>query len=437
MHNACPMEPGGIAHDASSRRLARTAFVLLFLLMVVNYLDRQVVVAVFVPLEAAWHLSDGQLGLLVSITSIAVALGAVPLSMLADRWSRVRSITLMALVWSLATMAASLAPTYAALLGARALVGLGEASYGAVGVALLAVLYPQERRSSVFGAFFVASILGATLGIALGSVLVQHWGWRFTFVAVGAPGIVLALTFFALLRRHGEADRVSLAGAVATPFPPRTMLAEALRPRTLRWACLGGGFQLLPVAMTYAWFPTFLSREYGLDASAAGIASGAFVLTTGVGVLACGVLADRIARRAPGGRLLVPIVGAILTFLLLTPAFGLLQPGVPQLALFLASALAMMSSVGPVSAVVLDVASPRVRATSAAVLALVQNLFGLAGGPLLAGMLSDRYGLQTALAAVPALSIPAAICFWLARRSYLGDMRRVTAGGKPKGKRFA
>ncbi len=429
------MEPRGLIHDLSKRRLARTAFVLLFLLMVVNYLDRQVVVAMFVPLKATWHLSDGQLGLLVSVTSIAVALGAVPLSMLADRWSRVRSITLMALVWSLATMAASLAPTYAALLGTRALVGLGEASYGAVGVALLATLYPQERRSSVFGAFFVASILGATLGVALGSVLVQHWGWRLTFVAVGAPGIVIALTFLVLMRRHGHADQASLAGGTATP--PWAMLAEALRPRTLRWACIGGGFQLLPVAMTYAWFPAFLMRQYGLDASTAGIASGAFVLATGVGVLTCGVLADRIARRIPGGRLLVPIAGAVLTFLLLTPAFGLLQPGALQVALFLASAIVMMSSVGPVSAAVLDVASPHVRATSAAMLALVQNLFGLAGGPLLAGMLSDRYGLQTALTVVPALSIPAAICFWLARRSYLGDMQRVTAGEAPQGKRVA
>lgn len=435
MHNACPMAPGGNAHDVPNARIARTAFVLLFLLMVVNYLDRQVVVAMFVPLKAAWGLGDGQLGLLVSVTSLAVALGAVPLSMLADRWNRVRGITLMALVWSLATMAAALAPTYAALLGARALVGLGEASYGAVGVALLATLYPQERRSSVFGAFFVASILGATLGVALGSVLVQHWGWRFTFVAVGGPGVVIALTFFVLMRRHGHVGQASLPGEATVP--PRAMLAEALRPRTLRWACLGGGFQLLPVAMTYAWVPAFLTRHYGLDASTAGIASGAFVLATGVGVLACGVLADRVARRVPGGRLLVPIAGAVLTFALLTPAFGLVQPGALQLLMLLASALAMMSSVGPVSAVVLDVASPRVRATSAAVLALVQNLFGLAGGPLLAGLLSDRYGLQTALAAVPALSIPAAICFWLARRTYLRDVQRVAPGGPGWGERLA
>lgn len=432
MHNACPMKPGGHAHDAPSRRIARTAFILLFLLMVFNYVDRQVVVAMFVPLKAAWDLRDGQLGLLVSITSIVVALGAVPLSMLADRWSRVLGITLMALVWSLATMAAALAPTYAALLGARALVGLGEASYGAVGVALLAALYPQERRSSVFGAFFMASVLGATLGIALGSVLVQHWGWRLTFIAVGMPGVVIALTFFVVMRGHGHVDRASSVGGAA--MPGRTMLAEALRPHTLRWACIGSGFQLLPVAMTYAWFPAFLMRQYGLDASTAGIASGAFVLATGAGILTCGVLADRMARRAPAGRLLVPIAGAILTFLLLTPAFGLLQPGALQVALFLASAIVMMSSVGPVSAAVLDVASPQVRATSAAMLALVQNLFGLAGGPLLAGMLSDRYGLQTALTVVPALSIPAAICFWLARRSYLHDVRRVTADAAPHAK---
>lgn len=422
LQNAADMKPP-MAFDppGQTHPMARTAFVMLFLLMVVNYLDRQVVVSLFGPLKATWNLTDGQLGLLVSITSIALALGAVPLSMLADRWSRVRSITLMALFWATATMLGSLAPSYAALLGARALVGLGEAAYGAVGVALLACLFPQERRSTVLGAFSVASILGAMLGVALGGVLVQHGGWRQTLLMAGAPGIVLALMFFVLLRRLDEHDRAPAAPADSPAMTTRAMLAAAVAPRTLRWACLGAGLQLLPVAMIYAWLPTFLVRDYGLDGRAAGLAAGGFVLATGAGVLACGALADRVALRTPGGRLWVPIAGSLLTFALLTPAFAWVPPGAGQLALLLASTLPLMSSVGPVSAVVLDVAPLHVRATAAAILAFVQNLFGLAGGPLVAGLLSDRFGLQAALACVPALSLGAALCFLMARATYIAD----------------
>lgn len=402
--------------------MARTAFVMLFLLMVINYLDRQVVVAMFESLRTTWNLSDGQLGFLVSTASIALALGAIPLSLLADRWSRVRSITVMAIFWGAATMLGSIAPGYASLLVTRALVGVGEAAYGAVGIALLASLFPQERRGAVLGAFFVASILGAMLGVALGGALVQHGGWRFTLLVTGTPGIVLALVFFVLMRRLDVHDRAPPPPASA-PSGTRAILAAALAPRTLRWACLGAGFQLLPAAMIYAWLPTFLAREYALDGRAAGIGAAIFVLATGVGIFACGALADRMGRRVPGGRLWIPIAGSLLTFALLTPAFAWVAPGTAQLALLAASTLPLMSSVGPVSAVVLDVAPAQARASAAAVLALVQNLFGLAGGPLIAGLLSDRVGLQAALACVPVVSLAAALCFLVAHSTYVAEAR--------------
>src|SRR5215471_17641379 len=111
------------------RRYAWSVFAIVFALMVVDYVDRQVVVSMFPHLKAQWTLSDSQLGGLVSVISIVVAVGTVPLSLLADRWSRVKSIFLMALVWSLATISCAYAGSYTQLLGARSLVGLGEAAY--------------------------------------------------------------------------------------------------------------------------------------------------------------------------------------------------------------------------------------------------------------------------------------------------------------------
>src|SRR6476660_8608880 len=189
-------------HRPAPRRYAWSVFAIIFALMVVDYVDRQVVVSMFPHLKAQWDLSDRELGALVSIVSITVALGAVPLSFLADRWSRVKSIFLMAVVWSLATIACAFADSYLQLIGARSVVGLGEAAYGTVGAALLASLFPPRMRSTVLGAFLAAAMVGSVLGVMLGGFIAERWGWQAGFGAVGIPGLLLCFVFLAIVRDY-------------------------------------------------------------------------------------------------------------------------------------------------------------------------------------------------------------------------------------------
>jgi predicted MFS family arabinose efflux permease len=416
------------------RRYAWMVFAILFALMVVDYVDRQVVVSMFSHLKAQWNLSDGQLGALVSIVSVTVALGAVPLSVLADRWSRTWSIFLMALVWSLATISCAFAASYTQLLGARALVGVGEAAYGTVGAAFLATLFPLRMRSSVLGAFFLAGILGSVLGVVLGGFIAERWGWQAGFGAVGVPGLVLAFVFLFLVRDYKTVALPSaVGGGSPTRVAARAIVAALLRPKTVLVACIGAGLQLLTLSMTYAWLPTYFNRYYGLAPDVAGLKAGLVVLVGGIGAFAWGVVADRLTSRVACARLYVPAAGAVLTTLLMGAAFGLAAPGNLQFALILAGGLMMAVNVGPISAVVIDVVHPGVRATAASILSLVQNLFGLAGGPLLTGLLSDRYGLPFALAVVPLFCLAAAVCFLLASRTYLADLRRAEADQPHRG----
>jgi MFS family permease len=399
-------------------------FGVLFALMVVDYVDRQVIVSMFSHLKAEWNLSDGQLGALVSIVSVTVAIGAVPLSLLADRWSRVKSIFLMALVWSLATISCAFAASYMQLFAARAVVGIGEAAYGTVGAALLATMFPVRMRSSVLGAFFLAGILGSVLGVVVGGFIAQRWGWQMGFGAVGIPGLILAFVFLFVVRDYKtvplpKADGPGSGAARAA----RVIVAALLKPRTALVAALGAGFQLLTLSMTYAWLPTYFNRFYGLAPDAAGLKAGLVVLVGGIGALVWGVVADRLTPRIACARLYVPAIGAVLTAVLMGSAFALLPPGNAQFALIVLGGLMMAVNVGPVSAVVIDVVHPSVRATAASVLSLVQNLFGLAGGPLLTGVLSDKYGLQVALAVVPAFCLLAAVLFALAARTYVSDLQ--------------
>jgi MFS transporter, Spinster family, sphingosine-1-phosphate transporter len=422
------------------RRYAWTVFAILFLLMIVDYVDRQVIVSMFSHLRAEWDLSDSQLGALVSIVSVTVALGAVPLSILADRWSRVKSIFLMALAWSLATISCAFAASYLQLFAARAVVGLGEAAYGTVGAALIATMFPLRMRSSVLGAFFLAGILGSVFGVVLGGVIAERWGWQAGFGAVGLPGLVLAFVFLFIVRDYKTVALPKAAGEGSNAaLAARAIVAALLKPRTALVACLGAGFQLLTLSMTYAWLPTYFNRYYGLAPDQAGLKAGLVVLVGGVGAFVWGVVADRLTPRIACARLYVPAIGAILTAVLMGSAFALLPPGNAQFALIVAGGLMMAVNVGPVSAVVIDVVHPSVRATAASVLSLLQNLFGLAGGPLLTGMLSDRYGLQVALAVVPAFCLLAAILFVLAARTYVNDLEearredeRETAGLAPQ-----
>ncbi|WP_425489586.1 MFS transporter [Diaphorobacter ruginosibacter] len=165
---------------------------MIFLLMLSDYIDRQIVVSLFPHLKEEWHLSDKQLGALVSVISVVVALGSLPVAMLADRLGRVKSVVAMAAIWSGATIACMFAGNYAQLFAARAVVGLGETGYGAVGAALVNGLFPKRFHSTLLGAFFAASALGAVLGVVLGAssrstgagVLpsarwaFQEWCWR-------------------------------------------------------------------------------------------------------------------------------------------------------------------------------------------------------------------------------------------------------------------
>jgi MFS family permease len=390
-------------------------------LMVVDFVDRQVVVSMFPHLATEWSLSDGQLGALVSVVSVAIAAGAIPLAYLADRCGRVATIAAMALAWSAATIACAFATTYAELVVARGVVGLGEAAYGAAGTALLASLFPAERRNTVLGVFLAGALLGSVLGVALGGLVAERYGWRAGFVVAGAPGIALAILFVAIAR--GERS-------LARPAAPATRsLLVALRavvgPSAMMIVCVGGALQLVVVASIFAWLPSFLHREHGLSPADAGVRAGLVILVAGLGTIAWSVVADRWSARRAGGELRVAVVASLVSAALFATAFGAMAPGPAQLVAIIAGAAAMTGTVGPVATAVMAIVPETLRATAAALLALVTNLVGLASGPLLAGWLSDRYGLTVALATLPAFGVAAAALFVLAAPRFAADRARI------------
>jgi predicted MFS family arabinose efflux permease len=395
--------------------------VLLCALLVVDFADRQVVVTAFPYLRAEWALSDVQLGALVSAVSVVVALGTFPAALIVDRWSRVRAIAVMGTVWSGAMAACAFAPGYVALLAGRIGIGVGQAGYGPAGLALLAAAFPEGRRATVLAVFQVGAPLGIVTGAVVGSLISAHWGWRAAFLALALPGLVLALLVLRL-RDYRSVPERSRGRAAA---------AGLLRARSALGAMVGGAFLLVIFSTLYTWLPTHLERAYGMAPARAGVLASTVVVAGAAATALSGVAADRLARRDVRWRLLVPTVGAVATTVLLGTAFVATPPGGTQLVLVLLGGAMATTAIGPAAAVILDVVSLGVRATAVSMFAVVQNLMGLAVGPVLTGALADRWGLTTALAIVAVLGVAAAIAFWWGSRSYGPDRARAGFTSSP------
>jgi MFS family permease len=406
------------------------AFVMTVGLMMFDYIDRQVIVSLFPYLKTDWGLSDKQLGALVSVISITVALGALPVALLADRASRVKSVVVMAVVWSLATISCMFTRTYSQLLAARAIVGVGEAGYGSVGAALIASHFPARMRGALLAAFFASASVGSVLGVMLGGLIAARWGWQAAFGVVGFPGLVLALLYLKVrdyptveLTPALEQSTRSLGEVV------RRVVKVLARSRTMLLVCVGAAAQLIVVSAVWSWLPSFLNRVHGIEPAQAGVKAAIVVLCGAVGSVVWGAVVDRAGARGPRTRFLALAVLCTATFAVLTTAFGAPGLGIAlsaqaQFAVIALGGFLMTCTVGPASAIVIDVVHPGVRATGCSVLALFQNLLGLAIGPFLAGVLSDAWGLEPALTAVPAFGLVAALMFVIAATSYEADKQR-------------
>ena len=180
------------AEPPVSRRYARVVLALSIGLLLSDYMSRQVLNAVFPLLKAQWLLSDARLGSLSAVVALMVGLLTFPLSLLADRRGRVRILVLAAVTWSLATVACALAAGYGQLFLARTFVGIGEAAYGSVGIAVVLTVFPAAMRGTLSGTFVAGGAFGTVLGATVGGAVGQALGWRWAFGVTGALGLALA-----------------------------------------------------------------------------------------------------------------------------------------------------------------------------------------------------------------------------------------------------
>ncbi|WP_030264260.1 MFS transporter [Streptomyces sp. NRRL B-24484] len=410
---------------AVSRRYAWVVFALSFGLLLSDYMSRQVLNAVFPLLKAEWLLTDAQLGSLSGVVALAVGVLAFPMSLLADRWGRVRSLVVAAATWSVATLGCAVAAGYGQMFLGRLFVGIGEAAYGSVGIAVVLSVFPIGMRATLSGAFIAGGAFGSVLGVAIGGFVGQHLGWRWAFGAMGVFGLALAVVFALVVteqRLHPgpRPDRAERAAAA----PLRALLPKLFSSVSVVSAYIGSGLQLFIPGALIAWLPSFFDRYYAMPTAKAGGTAGIYALLIGIGMIGGGMASDRISRSDAARKWLVAIACSLGSLVLLTAAFRL-PTGAPQLVLLGAGALLSGATAGPAAAMVANLTPAAIPATAFGTLTLANSLLGLAPGPAITGMIADRAGLLGALQLVPLVALAASACFLVGRSRYRADLHRL------------
>jgi len=394
-----------------STAYGRYALGLLLAVNLLNYIDRQMLYAVFPLVKSDFHLSDADLGILGSAFMIFYMVSAPLFGWLGDRMSRVKLASIGLVLWSLATVFAGLASNYRMLFAARTVVGVGEASFGTVSPGLLSDFFPKERRGRILACFYLAIPVGSALGYLFGGLLGQRFGWHAAFFVVGVPGLILALPIrFLREPERGGAEKgggqVGARAGYLQLLSNRSFVTNTLAMAAMTFA-LGGLAQ---------WVPTFLYRVHSLSVGEGNTLFGTITVLSGIsGTLSGGWLGDRLQRGSVKGYLLVSGCG----FLAGAPvaAYALLTPSVTACltAIFFAEFLLFLNT-SPLNTVIVNVTRPSMRAMAFAVNIFFIHAFGDAVSPAIIGALSDKWELRSSLLITPmAIVVAAALSFFCTR----------------------
>lgn len=426
-----------------SRAYTRYAMWLLLGIYIVNFIDRSVINILAEPIKQDLKLADWQLGLMSGLAfAILYTFLGVPIARLAEHSHRPRIISLAAAIWSGFTILCAMAGNFWQLLVFRIGVGVGEAGCTPPAHSLIVDYHPMEKRASALAFYSLGGAIGTLLGLVLGGLVYDAYGWRVGFLVAGLPGLLFAVIAFFTLRepRRLLARHAETATRAASTFG-QTLAYLAKNPT---YWFVAAGATIFNFSGGNAFTASFFLRIHTAEVSqlAAGFglkAVGFLGLTIGltnaagaVGIWMGGWLTDRFGARDLRNYVVAPAVAALLIMPLRVAVYTVDST---WLALALIAVITFLGGFwwGPVFSVGQSVVPPHMRATSAAILLFLINLLGAGMGPLVLGLVSDYFnhglgmgpaeGVRWALLASVVTGLGAFACFWLARRSIRQDFQ--------------
>ena len=428
-----------------SAAFRRYALVILLLVYTVNFLDRQIVSILAEPIKNDLHLKDWHIGLMSGFAfAMFYCFLGLPIARLAESFNRVWIIGGSLAVWSGFTIACGSAANFVQLVLARIGVGIGEAGCTPTAHSLIADYVPKEQRASALAFFSIGTPLGGLLGLAMGGIIADAYGWRTAFLVAGLPGIILTVVVMLTLRE----PRKQIAKDAVMHVPGKghflTTLKYLARKKTF-WliafaaaikAFIGYGHG----PFTASFFFRNHSEEIAAMAAMVGLKSAGFLgLALGLmggtaGIIsswAGGWIADQAAKRDLRAYMSVPAVAALISPIIFTVAI-LQNSAVWAMVLLVLPGLLGSLWYGPVYSSAQGLVPPHMRATAASILIFIINIVGLGLGPLAVGALSDilagpmgmgsAEGVRWALILSSFMGVVAFGLFWAARKTIREEM---------------
>jgi MFS family permease len=383
----------------------------------------------------------GTLGTAFILVYAAVGL---PLGRLADSCSRRIILSAGVAAWSVLTATSGLASNFAALFVSRLGVGVGEASCAPAANSLIGDLFPPRIRSVALSVFMLGLPIGLFLSYRVSGLIAHAYGWRAAFLFACVPGLILAVLALKLPEpARGAAEVIPSAGRRRAGSPYRVVLGVP----TILWIIVSGALHNFNMYAVASFLPAFLMRTHQLGLKAATNISSIVLGAAGViGLLVGGWAADRLSRNRADGRLMLSSI----TMLIAAPCifFALQQPSGAILGFTLlmsAGSMLMFVYYSGVYAAIQDVIEPGLRGTAMALYFFAMYVLGASLGPVLTGVLSDRFarkamaaagatvmseqykalGLHSAMYVIPVLCFLLAIVLFAASRTAPTDTEKL------------
>jgi MFS family permease len=380
-------------------------------IIIVQQIDRNIVNVLLEPLKAEFSLTDGQVGLLAG-TAFAVTymIAGLPLALFADRTNRRNLLAALVAVWSALTALCGLAQNMTTLVIARLGVGAAEAGALPISLSILSDVTAERKRGAIAGMIYASAGIGTFLSFLVGGYLAAEHGWRAAFLFAGLPGVALAAMVLALVREPARATPAKKltggSGNIAVD------IGGLLFHPVLGWVYWGATLYTMCASGVGAWAVSVLVRMHGFDLKSAGLAVAcASGLCGCLGTALAGRLSDAASARQAGGALRVAAFAAVF-YLCAALAFANAASPAAALVALCCVGFSSQAYTGPVNGVISRIAPQENRTLGFALYSVFGSVLGVAIGPGLIGILSDRLGGGHSLAhaivfVVPALILPA------------------------------
>jgi len=397
--------------------------ILIFVVYMFDYADRMIVSSLIPFIKEDWNVSDAQLGMLTSIVSLFIAICVIPISILVDRWSRKKMISIMVLLWSIATLLCSFANNFTQLLVLRALTGIGEAAYCPAAVALIVKIFPREYRTRYLGINDAAAPIGAGIGLAIGGYIGMYFGWRHAFGLVAIPGIILSGLFLfvndykTLPLKNGETDENSMKNL-------RSSISKLLRVKTLWNVSIAYACCIAVNTSVMVWCPSFLNRFHGLAKNTAGTVCGLVAVLVLVGAPLGGFLSDFWVKTNKNAKLTIAYISILICAMALGCALWVQSLGL-CISFLIVFGISNATFLAPITSVIQEVVHPGLRAVAFGLNVLIINLLGAFTAPIIVGKISDIWGLKIGMSILPFFAIIATVIILLSKTQYFKDKENV------------